>query len=109
MNVLNRVRLKRGLHWRKQHPTLKDYQKEFRLCLLMTALVMSLYATASSLEYQDKLAQEQELKEAYQQVVLNCANQAVNGGNTAVILGKEMFGIDCTKLSGDAYKNVRKI
>lgn len=71
------------------------------------ALATLLYLTNTNDELRSRLISVQEVKDAYQQVTLNCVNQALNGGNAAVIIDNKLFGIECQKLSDRAYEGVK--
>lgn len=102
---MNWLRLRYGLFWKDKHPAVIRP-------LFSVFVLMLLYTLASTLDYYiakaQQLEHEQELKNAYQQIALNCATQAAQGGTAGFVLGNELFSMECQKLSSQALEGVKQ-
>lgn len=88
-------RLRHGMFWGRHYPTPSDYRQQLRFVGALFIILACLILAVGYLEYRDLSTQEEEYKRHYRQVLLACLNQARNGGTVGVVVGNEIFGINC--------------
>lgn len=103
-------RLKHGLFWPTQHPPFPWRGLAVgTLCLLTYGLVARFDALEQRAAIMEQRAEiNTPLRLSYLNVVMACANQAVNGGTAGFTLGDELFSVQCMKLSNEAMKGVKQ-
>ena len=88
--------LRHGLYWRYRYPGPWDYKQEIRFVGALLLILFMLYLAASSLEFEALHAQEQQEREWYQKMAIDCANQTTgHHGKITWRVGDRILTMEC--------------
>lgn len=101
------------MRWRKKYPTPMDYKQQSRFVGALLLILLMLWLTASRLDYEDALVQEQinlDKAQALQLACLEQAHRSERGEQVHVgwVVDGQLISVDCSVISREAYKNVKR-